>query len=124
MESYQGDGNNIIEVYRLTSQAISKAKQDDGPTFLEFKTYRWRTHCGGRYDNDLGYRTQSEFEEWKRLCPIEHLKSILLKEGIQTNEDFNNMVMEIEAEVEEAIMFSKQSSEPDKSALLEHIYTA
>jgi len=54
IKSYQGDGNNAIEVYKLAEQAIHKARQGNGPTFLEFKTYRWREHCGPYYDKDLG----------------------------------------------------------------------
>ncbi len=121
MESYQGDGNNVVEVHQLANQAIAKARQGGGPTFLEFKTYRWRTHCGGRYDNDLGYRTQSEFEKWQRLCPIEQLKSELLRENILSSADIDAIVAELKDEVNDAVQYGKESPFPDKKILLEHI---
>ncbi|HIO55582.1 MAG TPA: thiamine pyrophosphate-dependent dehydrogenase E1 component subunit alpha, partial [Candidatus Marinimicrobia bacterium] len=60
IESRQGDGNDVDEVYEMTKRAVDKARKGGGPTFLEFKTYRWREHCGPLYDNDIGYRTESE----------------------------------------------------------------
>ena len=122
MESYQGDGNDVIEVYNLAEQAIRKARQADGPTFLEFKTYRWREHCGPYYDNDLGYRTESEFQEWRRRCPIEALEERLLRDSVLCNQDIDGMVSELEAEIEDAVAFAKESPFPEERLLLEHVY--
>lgn len=121
VESYQGDGNDVIEVYQLAEQAIRKARQGGGPTFLEFKTYRWREHCGPYYDNDLGYRTESEFQEWRQRCPIEMLKERLLREGVLCNQDIECMVSKLEAEMEDAVVFAKKSPFPEEQLLLEHI---
>jgi len=122
VESYQGDGNDAIEVYRLAERAIRKARQGGGPTFLEFKTYRWREHCGPYYDFDLGYRTESEFQEWRRRCPIEMLKKRLFSDGVLSNQDMDDMVSDLEAEIEDAVVFAKQSPFPEERLLLEHIY--
>ncbi len=122
VESYQGDGNDVIEVYTLAGQAISKARQGGGPTFLEFKTYRWREHCGPNYDNDLGYRTESEFREWQQHCPIKNFKEHLLRDGILCSQDIEVIVSELEAEIEDAIVFAKESPFPEESSLMEHIY--
>jgi len=121
VESYQGDGNDVVEVYRLAEQAIGKARQGEGPTFLEFKTYRWREHCGPYYDNDLGYRTESEFQEWKERCPIERLQERLLKEGVLCNQDIEDMMRSMEVEMEEAVAFAKESPFPEERLLLEEI---
>ncbi len=124
VESYQGDGNDVLEVYRLGKQAIRKAREGAGPTFLEFKTYRWREHCGPNYDNDLGYRTEGEFLEWKRRCPIKRLKERLVQDGILSDGDVNAMVKKLEAEIEDAVVFAKESPFPGDNALLEHIYAS
>ena len=122
MESYQGDGNDVVEVYTLAEQATGKARQGGGPTFLEFKTYRWREHCGPSYDNDLGYRTESEFQEWKQRCPLEKLKERLLRDGVLCNQDIEDMIRNLEVEIEEAVVFAKESPFPEEQHLLEHIY--
>ena len=78
--SEQGDGNDAVEVYERARRAVERARRGEGPTFLEFKTYRWREHCGPYYDNDLGYRSESEFQEWQGRCPLTRLKERLLGE--------------------------------------------
>jgi len=70
IDSYQADGNNALEVYQLAQRTVQRARQNGGPAFIEFKTYRWREHCGPDYDHQLGYRPRSEFEKWKQRCPI------------------------------------------------------
>ncbi len=122
IESYQGNGNDAIQVYTLAEQAIGKARLGDGPTFLEFKTYRWREHCGPNYDNDLDYRTESEFQKWQQRCPVERLQKQLLKEDIISQQDIDRMASDIKAEMEEAIAFAKESPFPTESNLMGHIY--
>jgi len=65
IDASYGDGNDALSVLDKVSTAVSKIRSGGGPVFIEFSTYRWREHCGPLYDNDLGYRTQSEFLEWK-----------------------------------------------------------
>lgn len=122
VDSYQGDGNNVFEVHHMAEQAIRKARHGNGPTFLEFKTYRWREHCGTNYDNDLGYRTESEFQEWKQLCPLGRIKDYLLGNGILFNKDIDDMSGKITIEIDNAIAFAKGSTFPDDQLLLQDIY--
>jgi len=124
VESFQGDGNDVIEVYRLAGQAVHKARQRGGPVFLEFKTYRWREHCGPYYDNDLGYRTEEEFQAWRQNCPIERLRVRLFKEGILTEQANKEMMCRLEAEVQDAVAFAKQSPFPEERLLMEHVYAS
>ncbi|MEZ2251987.1 thiamine pyrophosphate-dependent dehydrogenase E1 component subunit alpha [Microcoleus sp.] len=120
--SFQGDGNDVAEVYQMTAEAVQRARSGGGPTFLEFKTYRWREHCGPNYDNDLGYRTEAEFQEWKVRCPIQRTQAQLLEQGILTAQDLDEMIGVISSEVEEAVSFAKSSPFPDPQILFQHIY--
>ena len=122
IDSYQGDGNNVMEVYKMAERAIRKARHGNGPTFLEFKTYRWREHCGPNYDNDLGYRTESEFKEWKQHWPVGKLKNDLLGNGILFNKDIDDMAGKITVEIDNAITFAKKSPFADDRLLLQDIY--
>ena len=122
VKSYHGDGNNALEVHRLAGEAIRYAREGNGPAFLEFYTYRWREHCGPYYDNDLGYRTEAEFQEWRKLCPVDRLKTQLLKDNIFRQSDIDRLTSEYQAEIEEAIAFAKASPFPDESTLMEHVY--
>jgi pyruvate dehydrogenase E1 component alpha subunit len=122
VESYQGDGNDVLEVYTLAQQAITKARQGGGPTFLEFQTYRWREHCGPYYDNDIGYRSESEFQEWQQRCPLHRFQQHLLDNATLCNQDIDRIVSKLQPEIEDAVAFAKQSPFPEAELLLEHIY--
>lgn len=122
MESFQGDGNDVTEVYRLTNRAVTKARSGGGPTFLEFKTYRWREHCGPNYDNHLGYRSLEEFESWKARCPLKRLSEHLLGAHLAVQRDLEAMEERLSAEIDEAFAFAKSSAYPDPSLLHEHLF--
>jgi len=122
VESYQSDGNDVLAVYTLAQQTIARARQGGGPTFLEFKTYRWREHCGPYYDNDIGYRSESEFQEWQQRCPLTRLKERLVGEGVLCDPDIDGMVGKVEAEIEDAVAFAKQSPFPGEQLLMDHVY--
>ena len=122
LESHQEDGNNVEAVYGLTKTAVEKARGRGGPTFLEFKTYRWREHCGPSYDNHVGYRSEQEFEEWKARCPIARLKNQLLQWGYVTQRELNELDATLVAEIEEAVAFAKSSPFPEAQLLQEHLY--
>jgi len=124
IESYQGDGNDIFEVYRFAEQAVHKARENRGPTFLEFKTYRWLEHCGPNYDNDLGYRTNHEFNDWKKRCPLAQMREYLLQEQLFSGVEEDGIVNEINREIDGAICYAKESPFPGKQFLLEHIYAS
>jgi pyruvate dehydrogenase E1 component alpha subunit len=117
IKGYQGDGNNVMEVYNLAKAAIEKARNGEGPTFLEFSTYRWREHCGPNYDNHLGYRTENEFEAWKLRDPIKQLE----KQGIHISE-IEQMINKINKEINKAFLLAKNDQFPDESMLFEHVY--
>ncbi|HAT34192.1 MAG TPA: acetoin dehydrogenase [Rhodospirillaceae bacterium] len=101
------DGNDVENVLQITSEAVERARDGGGPSFLVFETYRWREHCGPNYDNAIGYRTENEFEEWKRRCPIELARERLLDSGVM--DDMANSALidrlqvQIDASFESAI---------------------
>ena len=60
------DGNDILKVYKSASKAIKRARSGDGPTLLEYVTYRWRGHHAGEQGDGLFYRTEEELNNWKK----------------------------------------------------------
>ncbi|MDO8494813.1 MAG: thiamine pyrophosphate-dependent dehydrogenase E1 component subunit alpha [Deltaproteobacteria bacterium] len=122
LKSLNGNGNDVEEVYHLTGEVIEGVRRGEGPAFLEFETYRWREHCGPYYDNDLGYRSIEEFEEWKSRCPVYSYEQKLLQAGIVTPDQVNKLKTEITEEIEEAFQFAKNSPYPAKELLLQDVY--
>jgi len=122
VESACGDGNDVVEVYTMARAAVERARRGDGPTFLEFSTYRWLEHCGPLYDNDLGYRSPAEFEAWKRKCPVERFESLLTQAGVITTEERARMREDIDREIDEALAFARSSPFPDSSQMATFTY--
>lgn len=120
--SAQGDGNDVMEVWAMARKAVQRVRSGEGPAFLEFATYRWREHCGPYYDNDLGYRTQQEFEAWKQRCPLARSRARLLEAGMITPQDEEAMTAALGREIDEALRFAKTSPFPDGDRMMEHVY--
>lgn len=108
-----GDGNDPEEVYRKVASAVETIRNGGGPCFLEFATYRWREHCGPNYDNDLGYRTEHEFLEWKAKDPVQRIRSRLIAAGELDDAAIARMEAETSEEVDEAFLFARESPFPD-----------
>ncbi|MBN1531205.1 MAG: thiamine pyrophosphate-dependent dehydrogenase E1 component subunit alpha, partial [Spirochaetes bacterium] len=85
MRTGHGDGNDAPAVFATADEAVRSIRAGGGPVFLEFATYRWREHCGHLYDNDLGYRSEREFLQWKERDPVSAFRRYLLESGIMTD---------------------------------------
>ena len=115
-------GNDVEAVYALTVDAVARAHAGGGPTFLEFDTYRWREHCGPHYDNDIGYRTEAEFEAWRARCPVEGYRARLMEAGIVGPEDIAAAQATIDREVADAFAFAKSSPFPAPESAERDVY--
>jgi len=122
MPSVVADGNDIAAVFQSTTEAVARARQGGGPTFLVFDTYRWREHCGPGFDNHLGYRTEAEYQSWRLRCPIELHREDLRRKKFLTQEDEEALVAEFELEIDAAFDFARAAPLPDPSQVAAHVY--
>lgn len=122
VDAAQGSGNDMLAVYGMAERAIAKARAGGGPSFLEFKTYRWREHCGPFYDNDIGYRTPDEFETWKQKDPVPAYQQHLRDIGVLSDQALHELTRELGAEIDEAIAFARNSPFPDASEMATFTY--
>ena len=121
IESYQGDGNDVMQVYKMTKKAVDKARRGQGPAFLEFKTYRWLEHCGPLDDHPV-CRPEKEVEKWKKYCPVKKYEKYILAEKILSKGDIKDIRDELNEEIEAAVSFAKKSPFPAENTLYEDIY--
>src|SRR5947209_6098225 len=70
---------DVLAIHGAADEAIRRARNGEGPTLLECRTYRTRPHAEGM--GDFTYRTREEVEEWKTRCPILRLKQILIEKS-------------------------------------------
>ena len=119
VEAAEGDGNDVLATYQIMQNAIDKVRAGGGPFFLEISTYRWREHCGPNFDNDIGYRTQEEFQDWQNKEPISRLEKVL--DQIEPN-ILDTIRTESNAEVQVAFDFAENSPFPNQSEAYEDVY--
>jgi len=107
------DGNNIAEVFKVAKSAVEDARSGKGPALIECMTYRWRGHVGPSFDLDQGLRSKEELDYWMNRCPVKVLEEFLLKYDFVSESEKRNIYESIEEEIEEALVFAKESPYPD-----------
>ncbi|GAB4555210.1 MAG: pyruvate dehydrogenase (acetyl-transferring) E1 component subunit alpha [Anaerolineae bacterium] len=121
MPGYIVDGNDVLAVYAVAQEAVTRARTGGGPSLIECKTYRTRPHAEGM--RDAGYRTADEIETWKQRDPIPSLRQRIEAAGKATQRDFNAIESDIAALVAEAVEFAKNSPFPDPQTATDNIYS-
>lgn len=114
------DGNDVIAIYEVATEAVQNARKGEGPTFIECKTYRWRGHWEG---DPQPYRTQGEVDEWKKRCPIVRFKKYLIENNLLSDDFLRKIDFDIQTELKKAIEFARSSPFPDPEEALEDVYT-
>jgi pyruvate dehydrogenase E1 component alpha subunit len=116
------DGNDVLAVYEAVQEAVERAREGQGPSLIECKTYRWRGHYEGEADRTYTYRTHEEIDGWMKKCPIERFKAVLRKKGVMSEADFEQLEVEVHKQLEDAIQFAVDSPEPDLEDALKGLY--
>ena len=106
ISAQHGNGNDVEDVARKVKHAKTIILKSGGPQFLEFDTYRWREHCGPNFDNNIGYREESEFLKWKKKDPLKNFYSENSQKYIDRKIDT------ISQEIDDAHQFADDSKFP------------
>jgi 2-oxoisovalerate dehydrogenase E1 component len=114
------DGNDVLAVFAAAGEAVRRARAGGGPTLIEGKTYRTRPHAEGM--GESGYRSQDEIDLWKTRDPIKRLHEYLLSNEVASGETLATIEAEVQARVEDAAEFAKNSPWPDPATALTHVY--
>ncbi len=118
------DGNDVLEVFRHTSEAVARARAGEGPTLLECKTYRWEGHVVGEaaFLGEGAYRAKSEIEAWKLKCPLIRFEKWCAENGKISTIELKKIVADTEKELAAAIEFARSSELPDASEVTDDVY--
>ncbi len=113
------DGNDVVAVNEAITAAIERARKGEGPSLVECKTYRWRGHFEG---DACVYREKDELDEWVKKDPIPRFSKKLLDDGILSEKALDKLHADVDAEVQEAIVFAEESPLPEISDMFEDVY--
>ncbi len=115
------DGMDAVAVYEAAGEAIQRARNGDGPTLLECKTYRYYDHVGMR-GMGLNYRTDEEVDEWKQKDPILNFEARLAEQDVLSAEAAAAIHAQVQKEVDAGIAFAESSPNPAPEAVIEDVY--
>ena len=115
------DGNDFAAVAAAAFEAADRAREGEGPTLIECKTYRTKGHS--RSDRNK-YRTREEIEAWRARDPIALFETELAALGIATRAELDALAADALAEVEAGVAFAEASPVPSVDHLLDNVYTS
>lgn len=98
--SLRVDGNDFLACLAVSAWAAERARHNGGPTLIEWVTYRAGPHSSS--DDPTKYRPNDEWEHFPLGCPIERLKTYLIKQGHWSEDQHQSYQTEIEQQILEA----------------------
>jgi len=113
------DGMTPETVHDAVARAVKRAREGDGPTLLEMKTYRYKGHS---VSDPQKYRSKEEVEEYKDQDPIIKVASTILDNGFATQLELDAINARVNAIVDESVKFAEESPWPDDSEVLKDVY--
>ena len=110
---YRVDGNDVVDVRKIADTCIAAAREKNGPSLVECRTYRWKGHVG--IDEDTGYRSAGEIASEKERCPLKIMET---RYGIRVREDRKQ---EIQLKIEDIFRYAKACPYPMEDSLLDNV---
>lgn len=113
------DGMDVLAVHAAASEAVERARTGAGPTLLECRTYRFVGHFTAEKARGIKYRSDEEIALWRERDPLVTYPAWLRQQGIG---DPARVEAEVEALLDEAVAFARQSPFPEAEEALEGMY--
>jgi TPP-dependent pyruvate/acetoin dehydrogenase alpha subunit len=104
------DGNDVLAVYGETRRAVERARNGEGVTLIEVKTFRMKGHA--EHDNQA-YVHPDLLEEWKAKDPVVRYEKVLMELGVATADDFAQIQQRVRQEIDTATDEAERSPMPD-----------
>lgn len=113
------DGMDMEAVHNAVARAVKRARDGEGPTLLEMKTYRYRGHS---MSDPQKYRTKEEVEIYKEKDPIEIARLKLVEFFNVEDTEIEEINERVRIEVEESVQFAEESPWPSDDELYKDVY--
>jgi len=119
MPSDKIDGMTAEDVHEGVARAVKRAREGEGPTLLEMKTYRYKGHS---VSDPQKYRTKDEVEEYKTQDPITKVTKTILDSQFATEAELKAIDDKISLIVDASVKFAEDSPWPDDSEVYKDVY--
>ena len=122
VKSYVCNGNDVLKVNEITKKLVKGCRLNRGPFFLTLNTYRHREHCGPNYDNNIGYRTEKEFNLWKKKDPIKIFEKKLIKNYGFNEKQLDKLKLKLNKSIYKNFNYAEKSKLPTPNLINKYIY--
>ena len=120
MRAVIADGMDFFDVYEKAGEAIELARQGEGPTLLECKTYRFYGHYVG---DQTPYRNKEEAEDWiQNRDPLDIFENKTTEAGVLESDDLRTIDGEVAALLNQAVEEAEAAPMPEPEDLLTDVY--
>lgn len=117
------NGEDLYEVRAKTQIALDRARKQSRPTVLEIDTYRYSGHSIADAKHKGGYRSEEEIERYKKEHdPIGQWRAQLVKEGVLSDDSYNNIDKAARDEAADSLKFAEESPWPTEASITEDVY--
>ncbi len=114
------DGNDVLATYAVTQAALQRARDGQGPTFVEAYTYRMGAHT--TTDDPTRYRLSSDVESWRLRDPIERVRVYLRRRGLADQAWFDQVGEEAEELGSRLRDGCRSMPDPNVLEVFDHVY--
>ncbi len=118
--SVRVDGNDLLAVYTVLTEAVVRAREGKGATFVEALTYRIGAHSTS--DDPTRYRSEAEVETWRKKDPLDRLRKHLVFLGLVDDGSDAALEEELTARINEAVKLVEEMPPPPRTALFDDVY--
>jgi pyruvate dehydrogenase E1 component alpha subunit len=119
MPSEPVNGMDVEAIHEAVSRAADRARNGEGPTLLEMRTYRYKGHS---MSDPQKYRTREEVEQWRLQDPIELVRKTILDNKMATEDELAAIDEKVKGQVDESVQFAEESPYPDPSEAFKDVY--
>jgi 2-oxoisovalerate dehydrogenase E1 component alpha subunit len=114
------DGNDVLATYAVTKAALQRARDGQGPTFVEAYTYRMGAHT--TTDDPTRYRLSDDVERWKLKDPIARVEAYLKRNGLAEQDFFEAITAEADDLGHRLREGCKAMPDPQPLSMFDHVY--
>ena len=129
------DGQDVMEVYNKTKDAVERARAGEGPTLIEAKTYRYYGHWGapGAKVGEMGsfgydpqaitsWRPEREMRAWLARDPVDICRNTLVSWGVIDQAKAAAIEAAMKEEVKEAFEWEAKQPLCKPEDALKHVF--
>ncbi len=118
--SVQVDGNDVLAVYKVTQEAVQRARSGEGPSVIEAVTFRLGAHTTS--DDPTRYRTQEELEAWRQKDPLLRFRRFLMERQLWDTAREQTLLEEATVLIEQVVVAAEGVKKGTLEESFDYVY--